>query len=67
MCYKLSTEPLTFTEAQLSCTSPPNSKYVTKLAYPSSYQHQQNLLILARNTIGVDEIFMGINSHTGNC
>ena len=65
-CYKLSDKPMTYTEAQLKCTSPPNSIQITRLAYPNKYQHQQSLLILAKRSKAVETVFLGIDRMSGN-
>ena len=65
VCYKLSEKPMTYVEAQLTCTSPPNSKRVSRLAYPLKFQHQQNLLVMAKNNKSAEAIFMGVDRMTG--
>ena len=65
-CYKLSDKPMTYSEAQLTCTSPPNSIQITRFAYPTKYQLQQSLLILAKRSKDVESIFLGIDRMSGN-
>ena len=65
-CYKMSAKPMTYTEAQLECTSPLNSNRVSRVAFPKSYQHHQNLLVLAHYSKSVDSIFIGADSLSGS-
>ena len=65
VCYKLSERPMTYVEAQIVCTSPPNQKRVSRLAFPSKYQYQQNLLVMAKNNKSVEAIFVGVDRITG--
>ena len=65
VCYKLSEKPMSYVEAQMTCTSPPNSKRISRLAYPSKFQYQQNLLVMAKNNKSAEAIFMGLDSMSG--
>ena len=64
-CYKLSKEPLSFTEAELSCTSNPDDPYVMKLAFPENIQIQENLIFMAHSTQNISKLWIGLDSRSG--
>ena len=64
-CLKLSEEPMTFSEAELACTSPPEENRMSRLAYPSDYLVQEYLSNKANELVNVDEIWIGLDSRSG--
>ena len=65
-CLKLSEEPLTFSEAELACTSPAEENRMSRLAYPSNYLVQEYMSNKAYEVLGTDEIWIGLDSRSGN-
>ena len=64
-CYRLSSAPLSFTDAEISCISEPNSLYVTRLAYPEFYVTMEILLSFAKSWRNVTELYVGLDSISG--
>ena len=64
-CLKLSDEPLTFSEAELSCTSPPEENRMSRLAYPSNYLVQEFMSNKAKDMLDTNEIWIGLDSRSG--
>ena len=64
-CFKLSTEPLSFTEAEISCTSQPDDSYHMKLAFPENIQIQETLAYMAKSKLNISELWVGLDSRSG--
>ena len=64
-CFQLSKEPLTFSKAELSCTSHPDENRLSRLAYPPDYLVQEYLSFKANELLGVEEIWIGLDSRSG--
>ena len=56
---------MTFSEAELACTSPPEENRMSRLAYPSDYLVQEYLSNKANELVNVDEIWIGLDSRSG--
>ena len=63
-CFKFFSTPTDFVNAELECTSEPN-KPPSIVGYPSSYQLQQDLALIAKETYGVNAFFVGLDSYSG--
>ena len=64
-CFKLSTEPLSFTEAEIRCTSHPDDSYHMKLAFPENIQIQETLAYMAKSKLNISKLWVGMNSSSG--
>lgn len=64
-CYKLSTNPLTYTEAELSCLSDPNDPYVTQLNIPVNFEILEMLSLDSKKAINTSQIWTGLDSMSG--
>ena len=64
-CFKLSTEPLSFTEAEIKCTSHPDDSYHMKLAFPENIQIQETLAYMAKSKLNISKLWVGLDSRSG--
>ena len=64
-CLRLSDMPMTYSQAELACTPLPDENRMSHLATPSSYLMQEILSHKANKLLEVDEIWIGLDSQSG--
>ena len=64
-CYKLSSSPMTYTDAELSCLSDPSDAYVTQLNIPTNFEIQNLLVLLVKQALNESQIWIGLDSMSG--
>ena len=61
-CYKVSKEESEFSDAELHCSSEPDSPYLMRLAFPSDYRTQEYLSNLINTTrYNVSQVWLGLD------
>ena len=66
-CYKVSEEELKFSEAEIKCSSEPESPYLTRLAYPTDYRSKAFLSHLLNSTqYNISQIWVGLDRRSDN-
>ena len=63
-CFMMSKSQMTFTQAELFCLGQ-NSDKPSHLAYPRDFLSQEMLMILAKNGLKQNQIWLGLDSRSG--